>query len=92
MNIIFKNRVYRNYKWMGTYCNKTSTIVIQKDLKLKDKIETIVHEFGHAIIYKLKLSWNVHYVYDVVTILLTGGRTYKGRQKSFLWLAKYYFK
>lgn len=92
MKIIFKNRVYRNYQWMGSYCNETSTIIIQKDLKLKDKIETIIHEFGHAVIYKLKLSWNVHYVYDIISILLDYTRSYKKKQKTFIYLTTYYFK
>ncbi len=92
MKIIFKSRVYKHYKFIGVYKKETSTIIIQKDLKLRDKIFTIIHEFGHYLIDKFNLgkSWDI--VFDFIDVLLDGcwGND-KAREKQFKWLIKYYY-
>jgi len=91
LKIKFVKKVYKNYEWMGTYISNSNTIRIDCKLTLKDKIETIIHEFGHYLIHKLsKEIQESNYVYDIVCILLD--KRYKGRRKKvFKSLTNYYF-
>jgi Zn-dependent peptidase ImmA (M78 family) len=90
LKIKFVKKVYKNYGWMGTYIQETNIIKIDRKLSLKDKIETIIHELGHYLIYKFKLGSEANYVYDIICIYLD--KRYKGRRKTqFKWLTNYYF-
>jgi Zn-dependent peptidase ImmA (M78 family) len=91
LKIKFVKNVWLKYDFMGVYDYLNNTIRIQKKLSLKDKIDTIIHEFGHYIIYKLNLGKNCDYTYDIICILLDS--RYKGRRtRTFKSLTKYYFK
>jgi hypothetical protein len=92
MRIVFKKHPYGRWNMDGCYDRTTSSLIIQKDLKLRLKIITIIHEFGHYLIDKLGFGGcgPTDYVYDVICILLDP--TYKNKKKTFRWLAKYYFK
>jgi len=91
VKIKFVKDVWQKNGFMGVYDYLNNTIRIQKKLSLKDKIETIIHEFGHYFIYKLKLGRETDYVYDIICALID--KRYKGRRKkSFKFLTTYYFK
>ena len=75
---------------MGTYVAETNTIRIDSKLSLKEKISTIIHEFGHYLIYTLGLSDETNYVFDIVCVFFDI-RNKKKRIKLFKWLTNYYF-
>jgi len=91
VKIRFVKDVWQQNKFMGVYDYLNNTIRIQKKLSLKDKIDTIIHEFGHYFIYKFRLGRNYDYVYDIICGLLDS--RYKNRRKKyFKELTKYYWK
>jgi len=90
MRIKFLKYPYRRYKILGCYDKVTSSLIIQKDLKLSEKIATGIHEFGHYLIDKLHLGRYTDYTYDVVCVLIDPAYTKK--KKTFRWLAKYYWR
>jgi len=91
LKIRFVKDVWQENDFMGVYDYLNDTIRIQKNLSLKDKIDTIMHEFGHYFIYKFRLGKNYDYVYDIVCGLLD--TRYNNRRKDhFKFLTKYYFK
>ena len=90
LKIRFVKDVWERRSFMGVYDYLNNTIRIDKKLSLKDKVETIIHEFGHYIIYKLRLWRYYDYVYDIVCGLLD--KRYKNKKKHFKYLTQYYFK
>jgi len=90
IKIKFVKDVWQKNDFMGVYDYLNNTIRIQNKLSLKDKIDTILHEFGHYFIYKLKLDKNCNYVYDIICGLLDN--RYKNKRKHFKFLTNYYYK
>jgi len=90
LKIKFVKDVWQKHGFMGVYDYLNNTIRVQKKLSLKDKIETIIHEFGHYFIYKLRLERNYDYVYDIICGLLD--KRYKDKKRHFKELTKYYWK
>jgi hypothetical protein len=91
LKIKFVKDVWEKRDFMGVYDYLNNTIRIQTKLSLKDKIETILHELGHYVIYKLRFGRDYDYVYDIICGLID--KRYKNRRKKhFKFLTTYYFK
>jgi len=90
LKIKFAKKKELGNKLMGVYDSNINTIIIQKKLRLTEKITTIIHEFGHYLIYKLGFSSDTNYVYDIVCIRFEIKRE-KNRIKIYKWLTSYYF-
>ena len=88
--ITFASKKRLEPKVMGVYDSNTNTIIIQKTLPLTEKITTIIHEFGHYLIYKLGFSSDTNYVYDIICIRIDINNKTK-RIKLYKWLTSYYF-
>lgn len=92
MKIIFKKRVYKNYRLWGICDYENKAIIINSSISLKDKIDTIIHESIHYLIFKIfpcKLITPANYVFDIVANFLDS--RIKDKNKQFKWLYKYYY-
>jgi len=90
MKIKLVKKVWKGYSFLGCYDYLNNAIRIKDNIKLKDKIDTFLHEYIHYLIYKFRLGREFDYVFDIICALLD--KRYRKRKiKEFKFLTKYYF-
>jgi Zn-dependent peptidase ImmA (M78 family) len=53
--VIFKQDFSKQTGWAGLYCHDTKTITVDKELKGEELAQTLLHEFFHAVFFRVGL-------------------------------------
>jgi hypothetical protein len=91
MKIRFVEWDRKENKFWAFYEKRTNIIWIDKDLKLSDKTDALLHELGHYLMHKMKLNKQYHYVYDIALILFNKKISVIKKKKFFLFYTSWYF-
>jgi Zn-dependent peptidase ImmA (M78 family) len=87
MKIIITDLKMPGVKQLMGYCDYDSReININKNLKLREKVTTFIHEAIHYFIDKYKISKDLHFLNDIITIIFT----IKSPRKRKNIITKYY--
>jgi len=55
VQVIFEKNFSKQTGWAGLYCNEAKTITIDKDIKGEELAQVLLHEFFHAVFFRVGL-------------------------------------